>query len=51
LPLARYAHERRVEDIAAELGLTASRISQMPKEVIRHLRAVLPKLLSQAARP
>jgi hypothetical protein len=43
MPLARYAHERRVEDIAAELGLTA--------EVIRHLRAVLPKLLSQAARP
>jgi RNA polymerase sigma factor for flagellar operon FliA len=49
--LARYVHERRGEDIAARLGVTASRISQMQKEAIRRLREVLAKLLPQAARP
>jgi RNA polymerase sigma factor (sigma-70 family) len=39
--LARYVHEKRGEDIAAELGVTASRISQMQKEAIRRLREAL----------
>ena len=49
--LARYVHERRGEDTAAELSVTASRISQMQKGAIRRLREVLAKPLSQAARP
>ncbi|CAE6838633.1 sigma-70 family RNA polymerase sigma factor [Paraburkholderia nemoris] len=36
--LARYVHERCGEDIAAELGVTASRVSQMQKEALRRLR-------------
>jgi RNA polymerase sigma factor for flagellar operon FliA len=39
--LARYVYERRGEDIAAELGVTAGRISQMQKEAIRRLREAL----------
>lgn len=44
--LARYVHERRGEDIAAELGVTASRISQMQKEAIRRLRVALTEQIS-----
>jgi RNA polymerase sigma factor (sigma-70 family) len=49
--LARHVHERRGEDTAAELGVTASRISQMHKRAIGRLREMLAKPLSQAARP
>jgi hypothetical protein len=49
--LARYVHGRRGEVMAAELGVTESRISQIQKESIRRLREVLAKPLSQAARP
>ena len=47
--LARYVHERLGEEIAAELGVTASRISQMQKEAVRRLREALTEQISPIA--